>query len=237
MPRMPALLRSRLTLGVVAAVAGALTALWLSGAGDWRDVALVLATGALTLITSEVSSQREAERQRSLRAEQRQHEREKDISDSRRRFHQDYINASRQTYLRMCDLAALMASGRGEEATKLGQTLALSEALGKADATLMTIDGDPAVMLAFSGMLADIAAHLHEPPNLERRVMVNDVASLIAAAFFGQEYRLANGDEPLRVTDRAVLPKLHTAVMTMRDALRQLAERTGRYETGPPPAE
>lgn len=230
MDRLGQLFRSRLLIAVLAGVAGALVALWVSGAGDWRDVALVLATGALTLVVGEISAGREAERQRTFREEQRRHERAKELGESRRRFHQEYIDASRKTYLDICDTAALMASGRGAEAFERARGMTLSESLRKADATLLTIDGSPGVLLAFSSMMTEAAQHAGEPPDLGRRTRVNDVASSIATAFFAQEYRLANGEEPLRVTDRAALAELQRGVATTRDALARLARERAQRE-------
>lgn len=177
-------------------------------------------------LIQEVRASREAARQRAITLDQRRHDRERELAESRRRFHQEYIDASRQTYLTMCDLSALMASGRGEEAAAQGKSLALSSVLAKSDATLLTIDGDPTVLLAFAGMMAGIAEHLDEPPDLARRLQVNDVASLIAGAFFAQELRLANGEEPIRMTDRRVLSQLQESVATMRDGLAGMASKS-----------
>ena len=66
------IVRTRLVVAVVAGIAGAVIALAVAGAGDWRDVVLVLVTGALTLIASEATGEREARRQAVARAEERE---------------------------------------------------------------------------------------------------------------------------------------------------------------------
>lgn len=206
MSRFDRIARNRLTVAVVAGAVGAGAALWIAKAGDWRDVVLVLVTGLLTIVAAELSSDREANRQRVLREEERGWQREERAATATRELRLARLHRTRDVVLRMIEVSLLAVAGKRERAADMFKTI---DPVGDMIGIDVGLIGNADARNAYE----QAVMYIHQTPVPPAAVpTIIGAKAMVLVAFADQEDRIAAGDEPLRAPDP---PNLSDQVATL----------------------